>query len=282
MQKVVRDIWNRLSHPLTLVVCTSLSIVCAVSGPFETSTIMGFWARLYYWTLICFGSTLVAYIAHALIDCFIGFKRPLISEVLSLGLMVALISPFVYGTSLLLTPFACFRLACFAEIGFYVALVALVVFLVRRVIPGLERVNFLVPQDDGSLSLVSILSDEVAEPDPFPRPRLYRRLPDDETGDILHMTANGHFVQVTTTDGRHSIRIRFADAIDEMDGVAGVCTHRSHWVVISAVTGNVRVGGKPVLTLSNGMQVPVSRTYQPDVEAAGLLPSPREDVRSAL
>lgn len=279
MQEVVRGIWNRFFHPLTLVVCTSFSVVCAVAGPFETSTLLGFGPRFLYWTLICFGSALLAYCARALIDVVVDHNRPVMIEVPSQGLMVALIAPYVYGVTLLLTPFHCIRLSCVAEIGFYVVLVALAIFLVRRVVPGLERVNFFVPQKEGGLRLVSVQEPKVPLPEPHLRPRIYRRLPESETGDILHMTANGHFVQVTTTSAVHSLRMRFSDAIDEMDGVAGLCTHRSHWVVISAVLGHGRAQGKPVLTLSNGMAVPVSRTYQADVEAAGLLPTGPEDLR---
>ena len=68
-----------------------------------------------------------------------------------------------------------------------------------------------------------------------------------------------------------AIRLRFGDAIEEMDPVDGFCTHRSHWVARQAVSGAERERGKIFLRLENGDRVPVSRTYMPDLEEAGLL-----------
>ncbi|MCA0873166.1 LytTR family transcriptional regulator [Seohaeicola saemankumensis] len=113
---------------------------------------------------------------------------------------------------------------------------------------------------------------EIAEPaQPEEDPRLARRLPDDFEGPILRLAVRDHLVDVVTPKDTYRIRMRFADAIDEMDTVAGYCTHRSHWVARHAIAGVERETGRINLLLTNGDLVPVSRSYRPDLEEAGIL-----------
>ena len=81
-------------------------------------------------------------------------------------------------------------------------------------------------------------------------------------GPILHLSAMDHFVTVETPGGACRLRIRLRDAIDEMDGVAGLRTHRSHWVARAAIRTVAREEGRVMLVLSNGARVPVSRKYR--------------------
>ncbi|SHE87595.1 transcriptional regulator, LytTR family [Ruegeria intermedia] len=116
----------------------------------------------------------------------------------------------------------------------------------------------------------SIRSDS-AEQRPTESARLVRRLPEGFSGDILRLSARGHHVDVVTTQGVFTVRLRLSDAVVEMDPVVGHCAHRSHWVAEAAVEGVEKAGGKLFLRLCNGDLVPVSRKYKPDLEAAGLV-----------
>jgi len=102
-------------------------------------------------------------------------------------------------------------------------------------------------------------------------PALYRRLPEAHDGALLRLSAQDHFVQVVTTKARFRVRMRLSDAIAEAAGVAGHATHRSHWVAQAAVAGVRRCGGREVLVLTDGSEVPVSRTYRAALVAAGVL-----------
>ncbi len=104
-----------------------------------------------------------------------------------------------------------------------------------------------------------------------PGPRLLNRLPDSFDGQIVRLSVRDHNVDVITTTGTFTIRSRFTDAIAEMEPMDGCCTHRSHWVVRSAIVGPERGGGKNWLRLSNGDRVPVSRKYKPMLEDEGIL-----------
>lgn len=100
---------------------------------------------------------------------------------------------------------------------------------------------------------------------------LLKRLPAEARSRILRLSAADHVVRVVTDKGETELRMRFSDAVNEMDGVEGYCTHRSHWVAVEAISGTRREAGRWVVELCNGDEVPVSRKYQPDLEAAGLL-----------
>ncbi len=263
---------SRMTHPITLVACAILTLLATISGPFETIDLMPLPLRFAYWALAVFGTTLCVYVARALIERRVPQDRPFLFELAAIGLTVLLSTPLIISLKALFSAWRCLSPACVGQIAFYVAVCTGSVFVLRRVIPGFEPMIFFARNEDGGVQLVApapVPPEAIETP---PRPRLYRRLPADVTGEVMHLTAQGHFVTVTTSDGAHSLRMRFGDAVDEMDAVEGYCTHRSHWVARSAVTGHTKVDGKPVLMLSNGMAVPVSRTYRPGLVAAGLIP----------
>jgi DNA-binding LytR/AlgR family response regulator len=55
--------------------------------------------------------------------------------------------------------------------------------------------------------------------------------------------------------------MRLADAVDELDGIEGAQVHRSWWVARDAIADARRGDGRATLTLKDGSEVPVSRTY---------------------
>ncbi len=104
------------------------------------------------------------------------------------------------------------------------------------------------------------------------RPRLAQRLDLPARVLILRISAEDHFVAVHCDDGQvHRVRMRFSDAVNEMEGVSGFCSHRSHWVARRAITGAKRVGSREVLHVRDGGEVPIGRKYRPDLVAAGVL-----------
>lgn len=113
-----------------------------------------------------------------------------------------------------------------------------------------------------------IVEPEIQLPEP---PRLLKRFPEDKQSEVLYLMADDHFVDVHTYSGTRRLRMRFKDAINEMEGVEGYCSHRSYWVTRDAIKEAVKVNNAWRLVLVNGEQLPVSRKYQPDLEAAGLL-----------
>ena len=91
-----------------------------------------------------------------------------------------------------------------------------------------------------------------------------RALMDD---DIVYLHVSGHYVDVATTSGSEIIMMRLADAIADL-GERGMQVHRSYWVAYRHMTRLARRDQRTVLRLTNGREVPVSRTFRPAVREA--------------
>jgi len=86
---------------------------------------------------------------------------------------------------------------------------------------------------------------------------------------LLALQSEDHYLRVHTAGGDALILMRLSDAIAAAEGLDGRQTHRSWWVAREAVDTVSRGDGRATLTLSNGVQAPVSRTYAPALREAG-------------
>jgi DNA-binding LytR/AlgR family response regulator len=102
----------------------------------------------------------------------------------------------------------------------------------------------------------------VTLPEPAP---IMRRLKPENRGQLLHLSVEDHYTMVTTNRGRELILLRFSDAVSETGTTAGLQVHRSHWVADVFVKSVNRANGKLTLLLSDGAEIPVSRTYAAEV-----------------
>ena len=73
--------------------------------------------------------------------------------------------------------------------------------------------------------------------------------------------------------GEALILRRFGDALADVAALDGLRVRRSWWVARDAVQAAEREGERITLLISNGVRVPVSRTYLLAVREAGLLSS---------
>ncbi len=93
-------------------------------------------------------------------------------------------------------------------------------------------------------------------------PRFLERLPLKLRGaEVWAVEAEDHYLRLHTSKGQDLILMRLADAIAELEGIEGAQAHRSWWVARDAITGAERGDGRATLTLKDGSEVPVSRTY---------------------
>ena len=97
-------------------------------------------------------------------------------------------------------------------------------------------------------------------------PKFLERLPLKlRGGEVWAVEAEDHYLRLHTSKGQDLILLRLADAVAELEGIEGLQVHRSWWVARDAITDAKRGDGRATLTLKDGAEVPVSRTY------AGLL-----------
>lgn len=103
-------------------------------------------------------------------------------------------------------------------------------------------------------------------------PPLLTRLPQDIRAPLVALTATDHYTEVSTTAGRTLLLIRLSDAIAEAAPTPGLRIHRSHWVALDQISAARRDGPRASVTLTNGTELPVSRSQLATLEQAGLLP----------
>ena len=106
-----------------------------------------------------------------------------------------------------------------------------------------------------------------AEPAPV---RFRERLPLRLRGAEIHaVEAEDHYLRVHTDRGSDLLLLRLADAVTELEGIEGAQCHRSWWVARAAVVDVKRRDGRATLTLKDGSEAPVSRSFAPALREAG-------------
>ena len=97
-------------------------------------------------------------------------------------------------------------------------------------------------------------------------------MPLDKRGPLISLSVQDHYVDIVTTRGREMLLLRLSDAIRETQPTPGLRVHRSHWVALDQVSSARRDGARAVLTMSDGRDIPVSRSHVAAVKEAGLFP----------
>lgn len=247
--------------PLTVFIWMTCIVVTTLSGPFGTFSAFDWPTRLLYWGLVTSLAFLFGYSVRAITFVVIGHGRPILFDAFASVLMGLTFGPTVFLLRAIFQPEAIGGDVHLGQVTFNVFCVAVGVYVLRRQLCDTEPGSYLRP-------------DEAVFEQTDREPRLLRRLCDENVGDVLRLSASDHYVEVVTTEGSEVLRLRFTDAIDEMEPVEGYCVHRSHWVARSAIVGVERKNAhKLFLRLANGDRVPVSRKYRPGLEDAGIIKS---------
>ncbi len=98
-----------------------------------------------------------------------------------------------------------------------------------------------------------------ASPEPA---KFLQRLPVKLRGaEVWAVEAEDHYLRLHTSKGQDLILMRLADAVSELEGIEGAQVHRSWWVARNAIADARRGDGRATLTLKDGAEAPVSRTY---------------------
>ncbi|WP_424987729.1 LytTR family DNA-binding domain-containing protein [Microbulbifer sp. S227A] len=255
MIKVVKEFWLPLTRRFNISILLLVSFLGAIMGPFGTYETHSFLHRLFYWSSVSAASILIGGACYRMTRHYVDDAHPVVQDLTMIALTVFCFSPPLWFLTRQLAVRDPSLGPTLLKMGYYVAAITLCICALRRIIPGMEPVSYLRAE---------------AEDQPE-RPRLGRRLSAGFEGPILRLSVRDHFVDVISASAVETIRMRFADAIDEMDTVVGFTTHRSHWVARDAIVDGGRDGGKLYLVLTNGDQVPVSRKYRPALEEAGVV-----------
>ncbi len=252
MQYALREVRRAFSARVSQAIMLSVVMLLAISGPFGTLEVMPFGPRLAYWAATVpstfatgvFASSLVSEWTRTWEPVWIRRALPALATALLVTLLMAIINVMAFGSTLFLE----------SEIGpllFSIAATAIVVALILQYV------------FDTSFPPESVT--DLTAP-------LLDRLELDKRGALISLSVQDHYVEVTTTKGTSLILLRLSDAIRETPPVDGLQIHRSHWVARSHVVSAKRNGDKALLTLSDGRELPASRSNISALKEAGILP----------
>ncbi len=237
-----------------LATVLALALCFAVLGPFGTYTELSVPVRYAYWIgLVLVGYLNILLVAHAVAGLRPGLRHRWTLTAVTLVSSVPTTLAVAWVESL--TRAHPLPLSVFPSLFGTVALVQLVMVLfLTRLQPSqsallLRRQADAPPAPEATTSL----------------PSFHRRIPPHLGQELLALAAEDHYLRVITAAGSDLILMRLSDALAELGDEAGLQVHRSWWVAHGGGTALRRDGGRTVVVLKNGGEVPVSRTYLADV-----------------
>lgn len=260
----MREISEKMPKDERILVFGMATFVCVFLGPFDTITDLHLWERVAFWTIA------VTSVGMVIELCMIAVLESRWSRKLHIGLklVIGAMIGAVPGTSFMVAINMLFRPEHLSTQNFPVLWIK--VTIMALLIAGLEHLLWILfrSKQSGELNEVSRTDTQDAPPDTVALPRLFSRLPDKlREGQIISMSMQDHYVEISTTLGSEMLLMRLGDAIDLLDGMAGAQTHRSHWVARGHVVSMAKAGRRHELMLSNGAKLPVSKSYKPAIEA---------------
>lgn len=242
-------------------------VILGLAGPFGTISFIPLPMRLVYWlALTVLLAPLGTLLSLALTDWLIARRLPPVAAAPLGGLLAGpLLSVVVFGFNSLTLgrPFPPPNaLTLGTSIAVITAALNVMILLLSRSQPWMPAAT---------------TSPDASGPPGAPQaavaqPRLLSRLTPSVQAPLVALRATDHYTEVTTEQGSQTLLLRLADAIREAAPTDGLQVHRSHWVARRHIAGLRREKGRIILTLSNGRDIPVSRTYEQAVAQAGGTP----------
>ncbi len=235
MNEFWAQLWANLFAPIRIVAALAASVLLGIMGPFGTYVNLTFIERLLYWTTVVGVSLIFVQVIKVIIELRLAQLSFWAKALIVAVILTAVLSPvlpimtesMIGDNRTYVTPSWLYAILVFS--------ITLLVFLIRYLL--------------GARSMRE-------------KPRLFDRFENPNVRRVIRVTVRDHYVDVYTDLGVETLLMRFADAIAELEGQHGRQVHRSHWISCDAVRDLKRENGRMFLTLIDGSEVPVSRTYQ--------------------
>ena len=240
----------------TLFVSSSLGLVLGLLGPFGSYG-MPLMQRLLYWVVLFNVGYFIYYITHQITGWLfnnkqtdrqfnqaIQFITPTLLASIPLSYLVAFATQFLIDIEIGLTPLA-------------------IEVLPQVLILGLS-IDFLM----GLIyrDTVEIKQSKVEKPGQ----EFINRLPKELGEELICLVMEDHYMVVSTEKGEHMLLMRMKDALIELKNYPGMQVHRSNWIAIDKVKSVKKISRKTLLTMTNGIEISVSKKYLASIKEAGL------------
>ena len=220
------------------VINIGVIIVCFLSGPFGTLESLPDGFRLIYWGSIVLTTSLLGVWLHEGIRVR---NRRSLSKISAVSIVFGAL---VAGLVILIS------LSLLQPIGKYPGHMALLSYS----FPSAAVIFFL------SALVIHLRSTPVTTTGQKRAALLDRLEKYPEAEKILSLSAQDHYVEVTTELGAELCLLRLSDAISEVGAEDGFHIHRSHWVAKSAIVKLTTKGATGQVQLTDGRLLNVSQS----------------------
>jgi hypothetical protein len=251
LQLTLREMRGHLANPRVLGIMTVVGLVLGLAGPFGSFASLELVPRLVYWVATVFLTYIAGFGSSLLADELWGRGRPFWLRLIIMSVPAGL------GATLIVT---LLNLIVFGTDGFEWGSALILLGQCFAVAIGVEAVVLLTNRRE-----VAVVEED------YGPPPILDRVPPHQRGGLIALVVEDHYVDIVTERGKTLVLMRLADAIKETWPVPGLQVHRSHWVARAAVVRAHKSDGKVLLQLTNGMWLPVSRSYLPAVKRAELI-----------
>ncbi len=242
-------LWSR-SWLRAAVIIVGVGTFMAILGPYGSSNIGWPWIWIYWTGLIGLGGAFGFVTGH-----WLPRLMPAVPEWLVYVAAIMTVSVPVSIAVIGLDTELFSRAPGFGQVFTTYGLVLVISVFVAAVAWTLEKISTPRSASEGPPKAGSALLDKL--------PHRLRR------ATILSMTAEDHYLRVRTDAGEDLILMRLSDAVAACEPLGGARTHRSWWVAKDAVIDVEKGDGRATLTLSDGTEAPVSRSYYASLRDAG-------------
>ncbi len=243
-------------HGTTLIVATVAALFMTIIGALGTGE-APLASRLAFWLICMESGALIGIGVTTGIQAWGGLGKRRMLECGLVALLIALPLTFVViSARSLLFGLPMPGSSALAWMFFYVLIVSI----------AMTAVQYTLDRGDGSLEPVVLAPPPTLAPVLAFSTRLPQHL---RAATVLALEAEDHYLRVHTDAGSDLILMRLSDAIAELAPDAGAQTHRGWWVSRAAVGSARRGDGRAELTLTNGIVVPVSRSFYKALNGAG-------------
>ncbi|TNF23129.1 MAG: LytTR family transcriptional regulator [Rhodobacteraceae bacterium] len=247
MRQTLADIWAGIGWERKIVAFFGGVLVLALTGPFGTYAEMGFAERLVFWLIVFTG---VGFFMHVCLVTALGTPYlGRVPPVLRLGLGAGLAA--LPGAAVVIFVDGVFRPPL--DSAGALPVIWLQVALVGWVLGIVEFHDF---------------GKRAPAPEAPRRAAFCKRLPPELGQDIISISMQDHYAEVTTTQGTHLLLMRMSDAMRELEGAPGLQLHRSHYAMTAHLRKLHRDGARLRVRLSDGRDLPVSASHAEAVRRA--------------
>ena len=246
-------------HRAGFIVATIAAIFMTISEAMGTG-VVPFWTRLLYWVVVMETGAVIGVGVTTGIQSWGRLRKWPVAEVLAISVLIALpLTLGVVGAGMIILGMERPSAGGLVRNFMLVAFVSAIITGITHAVGSRRKAIMALAAPEPTILTVA------SEDNRF-RARLPMHL---QNAQLLALVSEDHYLRVYTDGGNAMILMRLSDAIAELGNEGGAQTHRSWWVARNAVAKAVRGDGKAVLTLSDGTEAPVSRTFYKALSGQG-------------